>query len=174
MTAVLHGMFPAVLTIVFAILFCCLLFSWQGARSLQNIERGLDTLSKGEPVSLPVSGFTSDLAKKLNQTSAQLQKRNEIISRRDTARTNWIAGVSHDIRTPLSLILGWAEQLEHDTALSAKTQQKAQRIRIQSRKNPFSHRGFKSDQQIAVWSSAASLPFCHPRAIFTPHCCRIL
>lgn len=134
MTAVLHGMFPAVLTIVFAILFCCLLFSWQGARSLQNIERGLDTLSKGEPVSLPVSGFTSDLAKKLNQTSAQLQKRNEIISRRDTARTNWIAGVSHDIRTPLSLILGWAEQLEHDTALSAKTQQKAQRIRIQSEK----------------------------------------
>ena len=134
MTAVLHGMFPAVLTIVFAILFCCLLFSWQGARSLQNIERGLDTLSKGEPVSLPVSGFTSDLAKKLNQTSAQLQKRNENISRRDTARTNWIAGVSHDIRTPLSLFLGWAEQLEHDTALSAKTQQKAQRIRIQSEK----------------------------------------
>ncbi|WP_418230998.1 hypothetical protein [Butyricicoccus sp.] len=33
MTAVLHGMFPAVLTIVFAILFCCLLCSWQGARS---------------------------------------------------------------------------------------------------------------------------------------------
>mgnify|MGYP000822678107 FL=1 len=29
MTAVLHGMIPAVLTIVFAILFCCLLFSWQ-------------------------------------------------------------------------------------------------------------------------------------------------
>ena len=62
------------------------------------------------------------------------RRRNEIIARRDDARTSWIAGVSHDVRTPLALILGWAEQLEQDTALPAAARQKACGIRTQSEK----------------------------------------
>ncbi len=54
--------------------------------------------------------------------------------RRDTARTNWIAGVSHDIRTPLSLILGWAEQLGQDATLPDSSREKANDIRTQSEK----------------------------------------
>lgn len=33
--------------------------------------------------------------------------------RRERQRTSWIAGVSHDIRTPLSLVLGYADELLH-------------------------------------------------------------
>jgi len=33
--------------------------------------------------------------------------------RREKQRTSWIAGVSHDIRTPLSLALGYADELLH-------------------------------------------------------------
>lgn len=58
----------------------------------------------------------------------------DTIARRDDARTNWIAGVSHDVRTPLALILGWAEQLEQDAALPAAVRQKAGDIRTQSEK----------------------------------------
>lgn len=54
------------------------------------------------------------------------------LARRDNARTQWIAGVSHDVRTPLALILGWAEQLEQDAALPAPARQKAGGIRTQS------------------------------------------
>lgn len=61
----------------------------------------------------PTDGFTGELAQKLNQTSSHLQKRNEMLVRRDDTRTQWIAGVSHDVRTPLALILGWGEQLEY-------------------------------------------------------------
>ena len=56
------------------------------------------------------------------------------IARRDNARTQWIAGVSHDVRTPLALILGWAEQLEQDGALPVSARQKAGGIRTQSEK----------------------------------------
>ena len=42
--------------------------------------------------------------------------------------------MSHDVRTPLALILGWAEQLEQDSALPDETRQKAGNIRIQSEK----------------------------------------
>ena len=57
-----------------------------------------------------------------------------MLSRRDNARTQWIAGVSHDVRTPLALILGWAEQLEQDTLLPDSSRQKAAGIRIQCEK----------------------------------------
>ena len=75
-----------------------------------------------------------ELADTVNRTSEQLRRRNEIIARRDDARTSWIAGVSHDVRTPLALILGWAEQLEQDTALPTAARQKACGIRTQSEK----------------------------------------
>ena len=81
-------------------------------------------------------GFAGELADTVNRTSEQLRRRNEIIARRDTARTEWIAGVSHDIRTPLALILGWAEQLQRDATLPAAARQKAGGICTQWRKNP--------------------------------------
>lgn len=124
----------AAIGVLVLILLLCLIFSWRGSRSLQVVARGLDTLAEGRTVELPTKGFAGELAEKLNQTSAQLQYRNEIIQRRDTARTNWIAGVSHDIRTPLSLILGWAEQLQQDTALPDATRRKAGKIQTQSEK----------------------------------------
>lgn len=31
--------------------------------------------------------------------------------RREKARTTWIAGVSHDVRTPLSLVIGYADEI---------------------------------------------------------------
>ena len=113
---------------------CCFLLSWQGAKRLETVASGLDALAEGQTVQLPTEGFAGELAEKLNQTSAQLQARNELLARRDDARTSWIAGVSHDVRTPLALILGWAEQLEQDTALPAAARQKACGIRTQSEK----------------------------------------
>ena len=113
---------------------CCLLLSWQGAKRLETVASGLDALAEGQTVQLPTEGFAGELAEKLNRTSAQLQTRNELLARRDDARTQWIAGVSHDVRTPLALILGWAEQLERDAVLPETARQKAGGIRTQSEK----------------------------------------
>ena len=74
------------------------------------------------------------LREKLNRTGAQLQAKNEMLARRDNARTQWIAGVSHDVRTPLALIMGWAEQLERDAETPAASRQKATGIRTQCEK----------------------------------------
>lgn len=116
------------------ILLLCLLFSWRGARSLGVVADGLDILAEGSTVRLSTKGFAGELAEKLNQTSAQIQCRNEIIQRRDNARTQWIAGVSHDIRTPLALIMGWAEQLRLDQNLPESARRKARGIQDQSEK----------------------------------------
>lgn len=51
---------------------------------------------------------------------------------RDEARTGWINGVSHDIRTPLSVVMGYAAQIEADKALPADRRRQAGAIRAQS------------------------------------------
>ena len=130
--SLLRAALPQLLALLAAGLGVCFVLSWLGARRLQRVAAGLDALADGQPVTLPTDGFTGELADKLNRTSAQLQTRNEIIARRDNARTQWVAGVSHDVRTPLALILGWAEQLEHDAALPDAARTKAGGIRTQS------------------------------------------
>ena len=57
-----------------------------------------------------------------------------MLARRDNARTQWIAGVSHDVRTPLALIMGWAEQMEQDAEMPAASRRKATGIRTQCEK----------------------------------------
>ena len=126
-----RGIVPTLLAIVALVVAGCMVFSWRGAKALTGVARGLDTLAAGGAVQLPTVGFTAEVARKLNQTSARLQRQNEIIAKRDAARTDWIAGVSHHIRTPLALIFGYAEQLEQDPTLPSDQRNKAAAIRVQ-------------------------------------------
>lgn len=80
-------------------------------RSLKVLASGIDGLQKQKELSLPETGSTSTLARKLNAASALLAHQKTALEKRDNARTEWIAGVSHDIRTPLSLIMGHASSL---------------------------------------------------------------
>lgn len=51
---------------------------------------------------------------------------------RDSARSDWINGVSHDIRTPLSVVMGYAAQLEEAPDLPPAHKKQAGIIRTQS------------------------------------------
>lgn len=51
---------------------------------------------------------------------------------RERARIEWIAGISHDIRTPLSMVMGYADTLEKNGELSEEARQQAAVIRHQS------------------------------------------
>ena len=51
---------------------------------------------------------------------------------RERARIEWIAGISHDIRTPLSVVMGYADTLEHSEGLPEEARQQAAVIRHQS------------------------------------------
>ena len=51
---------------------------------------------------------------------------------RDAARSDWINGVSHDIRTPLSMVMGYAAQMEGAEDLPPERRKQAGIIRLQS------------------------------------------
>ena len=131
---IVHGIPLVILGMLLLVLIFCLWIGWRGTKRLRIVAEGLDALADGQTVQLPTDGFTGELAQKLNQTSSHLQKRNEMLVRRDDTRTQWIAGVSHDVRTPLALILGWGEQLEQDSSLPDTVRHKAAGIRTQCEK----------------------------------------
>lgn len=103
-------------------------------KSVKPITKGIQDLSAGEPVHISETGVLSEISSNINHTSDILQEQKEQLRKKETARANWIAGVSHDIRTPLSMVMGYAGQLESDDNISEVERKKATVIVKQSKK----------------------------------------
>jgi signal transduction histidine kinase len=105
------------------------LYTWISWRSMRRtvgpITDALDDLSQGRPVSLAYGGDLSQIVQSVNEAS-------DIIRRKDQARESWIKGVSHDIRTPLSMITGYADSIAHDATTLDQSRAYALTIRAQS------------------------------------------
>ena len=124
--------FPLFITGILAIdivlLFLVYYFSKRKiSQNTEPIMASIKTLSTGKPVDLSIGGELSEIADSVNQAS-------RVLSRQNQARANWISGVSHDIRTPLSMIMGYAQRIAGDHGASGNIQQEAEIIRTQSAK----------------------------------------
>lgn len=113
-------------------LVLALWFAYRFYRSLRPVCAGIDALAEKTPVLLPEKGMTGELANRLNQTSRILERQDRKLRQRDDARTSWIAGVSHDIRTPLALIMGYSEALAENPKLGEEAHCQAEAVRQQS------------------------------------------
>lgn len=103
-------------------------------KSIKPITDGIQALHTGQPVALKEKGVLSEISANINRTSEVLQSQNYQLKKKETARANWIAGVSHDIRTPLSMVMGYASQLESNKQLPEEERQKAAVIVKQSQR----------------------------------------
>ena len=110
----------------FAILFLAYYYSkWKILKNAEPIITSIVTLGNGKPASLSMRGELSGIADSVNKAS-------DILSRQNQARANWISGVSHDIRTPLSMIMGYAERITHKKGADSHIRREAEIIRQQS------------------------------------------
>ena len=101
-------------------------------RKMRVLADAVGHLALGESVHLPESGTIREISCTINQTSDRLSAQRSQLEQRDLARSEWIRGVSHDIRTPLSLILGYADLIEHQLGPADELGKKAGLIRRQS------------------------------------------
>ena len=97
------------------------------SKNTEPIMASIKTLSTGKPVDLSIRGELSEIADSVNQAS-------QVLSRQNQARANWISGVSHDIRTPLSMIMGYAQRIAGDHGASGNIQQEVEIIQAQGAK----------------------------------------
>ena len=96
-------------------------------KSIGPILNGIQQLSKGKPVHLDESG-------KLSEIKSGLNKAGDYLMKKDNTRAVWIRGISHDIRTPLSIILAYSSEIEETPTLPETTRKQAGIILRQSEK----------------------------------------
>ena len=107
-------------------LFCAYYFSKRKIiRNIEPIVSAVETLGDGKPVSVYISGELSKIANSVNKASSILNRQNE-------ARANWISGVSHDIRTPLSMIMGYANRIAENESANKTIREQAEIVQKQS------------------------------------------
>ena len=120
----------SVLLIVMNILMVILLF-WRNTKKIEKeivpIIHGIEDISKGKSIELPKEGELANINEKLNLASEHIRKK-------EKTRAEWINGISHDVRTPLSLIMGYAGEIKDDIEVSAKTKKQADIIVGQAEK----------------------------------------
>ncbi len=93
-------------------------------KSIRPVVEGIEKLPTSEPVYIKERGLLSELADCVNQTSCLLQEKDKALKKKEMSRANWICGVSHDIRTPLSVVMGYAGQLEEAPGLDLEEKRK--------------------------------------------------
>ena len=123
------GIIAINLTVIFIIYVAANVKIWKSVKPITN---GIQALSTGDSVHVKEKGLLSEVAFHINRTSAVLQSQKNQLRKKETARANWIAGVSHDIRTPLSMAMGYAGQLQNSANLLENERQMAAVILKQS------------------------------------------
>lgn len=120
----------SVLLIIMNIFMVILLF-FRNTKKIEKeivpIMHGIEDISKGKSIELPKEGELANINEKLNLASEHIRKK-------EKTRAEWINGISHDVRTPLSLIMGYAGEIKDDIEVSAKTKKQADIIVGQAEK----------------------------------------
>lgn len=120
----------SVLLIVMNIVMVILLFrrnTKEVEKEIVPIMNGIEDISKGKDVELSTEGELANINQKLNYASQYIRKK-------DRTRAEWINGISHDVRTPLSLIMGYAGKMKEDNQVSVTIQEQAEIILGQAEK----------------------------------------
>ncbi|EOQ04703.1 hypothetical protein KOY_04878 [Bacillus cereus VDM021] len=116
------------------VLLISILFGTRLIKGIRPLVSGVHDLAREETVQLDSQGIFGDLAQSINSASVKLQNKTAALKTRDEARSNWISGISHDIRTPLSIILGYASEMEDNLDLPREQRSQAGIIRNQGEK----------------------------------------
>lgn len=126
-----HPLLYTSIGIFFANVILMIFLFVRNARKVEKatgpILKGIHQLSNGKPVRLEENG-------ELAEINAGLNKAGDYLMKKDNTRAVWIRGISHDIRTPLSIILAYASEIEETPGLSEKVRTQAGIILRQSEK----------------------------------------
>lgn len=104
--------------LVFAFGVCCL---WKYGSDLTHFKQQLDNYQHGKPITVGEGAFSQTEAQLL-QVQAQHEEAVRTAVTSERFKVELISNVSHDLRTPLTAILGYSELLQKE-ALSADGQE---------------------------------------------------
>ena len=104
-------LYVLVILLLDLVIFFLLYFTSQRrvVRFVDPALEALNDLAQGRATQTHFEGPLRTIGNRINRVS-------DTLIRKEHARKSWVAGVSHDVRTPLAVIIGRAEQIEHDSS----------------------------------------------------------
>ncbi len=123
---------PVVKKIVLSALFifAVLVFGyvWWISRKLSSITGGIRNVSLRAYIPLKEKGMFHDIFAALNKMDMEIRQSDKIKEETENARTEWIANITHDLKTPLSPVKGYAELLADNQIAGVETAQEYGKI----------------------------------------------
>ncbi|MFS0919620.1 sensor histidine kinase [Brevibacillus sp. 179-C 1.1 NHS] len=142
--------------ITFLLFFVCtlLLFRhWQINRQVAKVSARLEEIRQGDinqRIRIPTTRKSmNQLGASINRLIGDFQQNIEKLHLLESERKKMIAHLSHDLRTPLTAILGYVEMMQHDQTLAEATREKYLQI--------ISAKGMKLETLISHFFELAKL-----------------
>ena len=115
---------------IFLANICLIIFFF--LRNIHQIEKAVSPILDSIHSLSDGSSFHLDESGELVEIRAELNRAGKYLIKKDNTRADWIRGISHDIRTPLSMILGYSSEIEDNPDVSETVHNQARIIRTYS------------------------------------------
>ena len=128
---------------------------------LSRIKKGIENISQRTYTSLPEKGVFSDIYGALNKMDIEIRNSDKVQKETERVRSEWIANITHDLKTPLSPIKGYAELLTSNAEIDKETMQEYGGIIL---KNVNHTEKLINDLKLTYQLDSGAMPF-QPRKI---------
>ena len=156
---------PVVKKIVLSALFifAVLVFGyvWWISRKLSSITGGIRNVSLRAYIPLKEKGMFRDIYAALNKMDMEIRQSDRIKEETENARTEWIANITHDLKTPLSPVKGYAELLADNQIAGEETAQEYGKIIL---KNVSHVEKLLNDLKLTYQIDSGAVPY-HPQEV---------
>ncbi len=157
---------PVARVIIFAVLgtliLVVLIYGFWLSRKLSGITDGIENISRRLYKPLHEKGMFQKIYAALNQMDLEIRRADQISKETETKRREWIANITHDLKTPLSPIQGYAEMLADGCAADPKTIQEYGNIIL---KNIHHTENLINDLKLTYQLDSGSMPF-YPKKLW--------
>lgn len=147
--------------IIFVGISLFLIYGFWLTRQMGKISRGIGAISLRTYRKLPEKGIFNGIYMALNKMDAEIRYSDQLKNETERARQEWIANITHDLKTPLSPVKGYAELLAHGTASDSQTVQEYGSIIL---KNVDYVEKLINDLKLTYQLESGALPF-HPEQV---------
>ena len=130
-------------------------------RQTGKIAKGIGNISRRVYKSIPEKGTFGSVYMALNKMNEEIRHSDQIKEETDRVRREWITNITHDLKTPLSPVKGYAELLADGTDVDTKTAQEYGAIIL---KNVDYAEKLMNDLKLTYQLESGAFPF-HPQQV---------
>ncbi|MDE7425131.1 MAG: HAMP domain-containing histidine kinase [Lachnospiraceae bacterium] len=147
-----------ILCAIFLFVIC---YGFWLTRHLGKIAKGIGNVSMRSYTPLPEKGVFGEIYEALNKMDTEICHSDKVQQDTERIRKEWIANITHDLKTPLSPIKGYAELLMDSPALDSETIQEYGGIIL---KNVNHTEKMINDLKLTYQLDSGALPY-HPQTV---------